>query len=102
MRVLNDKEKAARDKVNEMIASYNAELEALTKNNPDDNDPTMIEGETSTGYCVQMMVEPSEVVPILLKYNYATYAILGQEWPIEMWNEIGRKFGLDTVLSVDL
>ena len=102
MKLLNEKEKAALETIKKAIADYEAELEAIMKTDCDDNDPIMLEGDTSTGYCVQLMVEPREVVPTLLKYDYPTFAVLGDDFPQEMWDELGRKFGLESVFSVDL
>lgn len=102
MRVLNEEDKSARDKVKKMIEDYRSELESYAKAGEDDNDPVLLEGETSTGYCVQLFVDPREIVPILLKYDYPTYSVLDEDYPEGMWEDLGRKFGLDSIISVDL
>ena len=87
--------------VNEAIKEEYERLEEIAKSDNED-DPIMIEGETVTGYCCQMAVAPSEVAKIALEYNYPVWHILGQDYPDGMWEDLGRKFGLATVCSIDL
>ena len=87
--------------VNDAIMVEFKRLEEIAKSDNED-DPIMIEGETSTGYYCQMMVAPREVAKIILEYNYPVWHILGQDYPDSMWEDLGRKFGLATVCSIDL
>ena len=48
------------------------------------------------------MVDPQDVAKIALEYNYPVWHILQQDYPDGMWEELGRKFGLETVCSMDL
>ena len=48
------------------------------------------------------MVDPKNVAKVLLRYDYATWRVLEEDAPDEMWEELGREFGLKTVCSVDL
>ena len=97
-----EKEKlsAAVDVVNAAIRKYREELEKLV--NGEENEPILIEGETSTGFYCQMMVDPKHVAKIILSYDYPILRILGEEAPDEMWEELGQKFGLEVVSSFDL
>lgn len=62
----------------------------------------MIEGETTADYYRQLMVNPQEVAKIFVDYDYALYRILSEDAPDAMWEDLGRKFGLEHVYSVDL
>jgi len=68
----------------------------------DDQSPIMLEGETSTGYYCQMMVDPKDVAEVFLKYDYPVWRTLEEDVPQEMWDELARIYGLETVSSVDL
>lgn len=68
----------------------------------EENDPVMVEGETQAGYCCQIMVDPKEVAKIFLDYQYPVWDVLEEDAPLEMWDDLARKFGLSTVSSVDL
>ena len=48
------------------------------------------------------MVGPKDVAKILLEYDYPVWRVLEEEAPDEMWGDLGRKFGLEHVCSVDL
>ena len=48
------------------------------------------------------MVDPSVVAKTMFRYDYPTCKLLGQEAPVEMWEDLGCEFGLKTVYSVDL
>lgn len=87
-------------KVNEAIEKERKRLEEIAKT--EEGDPILLEGETTAGYFCQMMVDPKDVAKIALEYNYPVWHILKQDYPEEMWEELGRKFGLATVCSVDL
>lgn len=93
----------AREIINQKISDERTKLEALTLLKPDATpDPILIEGETEIGYYCQMMVNPCDCAPILLKHDYPIYKVLQEDFPEEMWEELGRKFGIKTVTSVDL
>lgn len=64
--------------------------------------PILLEGETSTGHYCQMMVDPKDVARIFLNYDYHIYHLLLDDAPNEMWEELGRFYGLETVSGVDL
>lgn len=87
-------------KVNEAIEGERKRLEEIAKT--EEGDPILLEGETTAGYYCQMMVDPKDVAKIALDYNYPVWHILKQDYPEEMWEELGRKFGLAIVCSVDL
>lgn len=86
--------------VNEAIAAEHKRLEILAKT--EENDPILVEGETSAGYYCQMMVDPKDVASIMLDYNYPVWRVLEEDAPDNMWEELGYKFGLAHVCSVDL
>ena len=65
-------------------------------------DPILIEGETTAGYFCHLMVDPKDVAKIALEYNYPVWHILEHDYPDGMWEDLGRKFGLATVCSIDL
>lgn len=93
----------ARDIINQKISDERTKLEAFTLLKPDATpNPILIEGETEMGYYCQMMVDPRDCAPILLKHDYPIYKVLQEEYPDEMWEELGRKFGIKTVTCVDL
>lgn len=62
----------------------------------------MLEGSTEKGYSCYMMVDPKDVARIFLEYNYPVWSILEEESPIELWDDLARFYGLETVNSVDL
>lgn len=101
MRKLDKKQSEAVDTVNQAISEYRASLEAIISAN-DDDDPILIEGNTTAGYQCQLFVNAKEVAKIILEYDYPTSRILGQEAPQEMWDDLGRHFGLSEVYSFDL
>lgn len=86
--------------VNKAIATETERLKIVATG--DEQDPVLIEGETETGYYCQLMVDPKNVAKVLLRYDYATWRVLEEDAPNEMWEELGREFGLKTVCSVDL
>ena len=96
----NDKLDSAVNLVNEAIMAEYKRLEEIAKS--EEGDPIMIEGETTAGYFCQMMVDPKDVAKIALEYNYPVWHILKEDYTDGMWEDLGRKFGLATVCSIDL
>lgn len=86
--------------VNEAIVAEYKHLEEVLKT--EENEPIMIEGETTAGYYCQLMVDPKDVAKIMLDYNYPVWRVLEEDAPDSMWEELGYKFGLARVCSVDL
>lgn len=86
--------------VNKAINERTIKLQAYTQ--IEENDPVMLEGETTKGYYCQMMVNPKDVARIMLDYDYPMYDILGEEAPTGMWDDIAAHFGLGSVVSVDI
>lgn len=86
--------------VQKEIRDLRAKYESVTKT--EEQDPIIVEGETSAGYFCQLMVDPQEVAKIFVDYDYALYRVLGEDAPDAMWEDLGRKFGLEHVCSVDL
>ena len=86
--------------VNEAITAEYKRLDEIAKT--EEGDPIMIEGETTAGYGCHMMVDPKDVAKIALEYNYPVWHILQQDYPDGMWEDLGRKFGLAVVYSMDL
>ena len=102
MRKLSTEEKKAQETINLAISDYRTGIEAITLVDSDDLDPIMIEGETSAGYQCQLFVSAKEVALIVLKYDYPVFAVLEEEPPQAMWDELAGHFGLASVLSFDL
>ena len=96
----NEKLAEAVKLVNDAIMAEYKRLEKIAKTEEDD--PILIEGETTAGYFCHLMVDPQDVAKIALEYNYPVWHILQQDYPDGMWEELGRKFGLETVCSMDL
>jgi hypothetical protein len=48
------------------------------------------------------MVNLKEVAKIVLEYNYPVWHILQQDFPDGMREDLGQKFDLATVCSIDL
>ena len=96
----NDNLNSAVSLVNGAIIAEYKRLEEISKT--DEGDPILIEGETTAGYFCQLMVDPKEVAKIALEYNYPVWHILKGDYPDAMWEDLGRKFGLATVCSIDL
>ena len=70
--------------------------------NSEENDPVMLEGETSTGYYAQMLVGSAKAAKIMLDYQYPLYKVLQEDAPQGMWDELARMTGLYSVCTVDL
>ena len=86
--------------VQKEISNLRAKYESIAKE--DGQDPIMIEGETIAGYAYQLLVDPKEVARILVDYDYALYRALREEAPYDMWEDLGRKFGIKYVCAVDM
>lgn len=93
---LNDAVAVVQKEIRDLRAKY----ETIAK--AEEQDPIMVEGETTTGYYCQLMVDPRDVAKIFADYDYALYRVLGEDAPDVMWEDLGRKFGLEHVCSVDL
>lgn len=96
----NDELSKARRIIEEEIRSVTAELEAVAKG--EEQDPILVDGDTTTGYYCHLMVDPADAAKIMLEYDWPIYKVTGMEAPQEMWDALARKFGLDAVSSVDL
>ena len=70
--------------------------------NADEQDPVLVEGETSEGYICHLMVDPKDAARIMLEYNYPVWNILMEDAPDAMWCDLAKKFGVETVSGVDL
>ena len=91
------------DAVRIVKAAIDAEETRLKKlANETEGDPVMLEGETSARFNVQMMVEPSIVAKIMLKYEYPVYKVLEEDAPQAMWDEMAEMVGLGEVYGVDI
>ena len=86
--------------VNDAIMDEFKRIEEIAKT--EEGDPILIEGETTAGYFCHLMVDPKDVAKIALEYNYPVWLILEHDYPDGMWEDLGRKFGLATVCSIDL
>ena len=86
--------------VQKEIRDLRAKYETIAKT--EEQDPIMVEGETTAGYYCQLMVNPQEAAKIFVDYDYALYRVLGEDAPDAMREDLGRKFGLEHVCSVDL
>ncbi len=96
----DEKLSAAVKLVNEAIAAEYKRLESLAKT--EENDPILVEGETSAGYYCHLMVDPKDAAKIMLEYDYPVWHVLEEDAPDAMWEDLGRKFGLESVCSVDV
>ena len=96
----NEKLVSAVKSVNEAIRAERQRLEEIART--EEGEPILVEGETTTGYYCQLMVDPKDVAKILLEYDYPVWRVLEEDASDAMWDDLGRKFGLKTVCSVDL
>lgn len=100
--------KGAREKaVSEAVHLVNAEIEAARKRlegiaQAEEASLILVEGETSAGYYAQVMVNPSKIAKIMLKYGYHLWDTLEQEAPEDMWPDIAEMVGLESVSGVDI
>ena len=95
-----EKLSAAVKLVNEAISAEYDRVKALA--DTEEGEPIMIEGETTTGHFCRMLVDPKDVAKLALEYNYPVWKVLEEDFPDDMWRELGRKFGLETVCAMDL
>ena len=96
----DDKLEQAVTLVNDTIRAERKSLEDIAR--VDEHDPIMVEGETLAGYYCQLMVDPKDAAKIMLEYDYPVWRVLGEDAPDAMWEDLGRKFGLESVCSVDI
>ena len=87
--------------VNDAITKETKRLQDILDGD-DEQSPVVVEGETFENYYCQLMVNPKEVAKIMLRHDYPTWRILGEDAPVEMWEDMGRKFGIKAVSGVDL
>ena len=67
-----------------------------------DQDSVALEGLTEKGFNCSIMVDPKDVAEIFLIWNYATYSVLGEDAPDDMWAEIGELYGIRTAIGVEI
>lgn len=84
------------------LAIHSMETQLIKTANQDDQGPVMLEGTTTHGFPVTMMIDPKIPAKVMLEYNYPTYSILEEDAPQEMWDELARIVGLGNVLEVDM
>lgn len=100
--------KETREKaVSEAVHLINVEIEAVRKRLADiscteNANSILVEGETSTGYDAHIMVDPSKIAKIMLRYDYHFWHTLDEEAPDNMWLDIAGMVGLESVFSVDI
>lgn len=100
--------KETREKsVSEAVHLVQVEIEAVRKRLEDiacteKADSILVEGETSTGYDVHIMADPSKIAKIMLRYDYHFWYILDEEVSDDMWLDIAGMVGLEHVSSVDI
>lgn len=87
--------------VQKEICKWREKYESVANENGQDH-PIMVEDKITAGYLCQLMMNPQEVAKIFVDYNYALYRVLGEDAPDAMSEDLGRKFGLGHVCSVDL
>ena len=98
----NTNKKDAVECVRKQIDDYRARLKEILSKTDEELEPVMVDGETSKGYYVQTMINPKIPARIMLDYDYPIFAVLGDDAPDAMWNEMALELGLETVTSVDL
>lgn len=86
--------------VNAAIAKERERLKKIAAT--EEADPVLVEGETSTGYCCHIQVNPKEVAAIALRHDWPVWVVLGEDFPDAMWAEFANHFGLGAVDHVDL
>lgn len=94
-------EKEALKTIQQKISDYRTKLEDIA-NGTTELDPVLLDGETTTGYYCQLMIDPKTAASIMMKHDYPIYATLGEDAPDEMWRELADEYGLGSVSSVDL
>ncbi len=77
-------------------------MEAKYRNIVSTDEPVsiMLGGETSTGYYCQVQVDARNVVDVLLEYKYPLWHTLGEDAPLQMWDELASICGLEKVLDI--
>lgn len=96
----NEKLVSAVKSVNEVIRAERQRLEEIART--EEGEPILVEGETTAGYYCQLMVDPKDAAKIMLEYDYPVWRVLEEDAPDAMWEDLGRKFGLEHVCLVDL
>ena len=86
--------------VQKEIRKWREKYESVAKT--EEQNPIMVESETTAGYFCQLMVNPQEVAKIFIDYDYALYRVLSEDASDAMWEDLGRKLGLEHVCSVEL
>lgn len=86
--------------VQKKIREWHTKYESVVK--AEEQDPIMVEDETTASYFCQLMVDPKEAARIFVDYDYALYRVIGEDAPDAMWEDLSRKFGLESICSVDL
>lgn len=94
-------EAKALETIQQKISDYRTKLEAITISNAK-LDPIAITGMTHTGYYCQVTDTPKKAAEIMLRHDFPIYAILGEDAPDAMWQELADEYGLETVSAVDL
>lgn len=82
------------------IRKWHTKYESVVK--AEEQDPIMVEGKTLTGYYCQLITDPKDVAKILLEYDYPVWRVFDEDAPDTMWENLGRKFGLEHVYSAEL
>lgn len=83
--------------VQKEIRKWREKYESVANENGQDHS-IIVESKTTAGYFCQLIVNPQEVAKIFVDYDYALYRVLGKDAPDAMWEDLGRKFGLEHVL----
>ena len=96
----NEKLVSAVKSVNEATRAERQRLEEIART--EEGEPILVEGETTAGYYCQLMVDPKDAAKIMLEYDYPVWRVLEEDAPDAMWEDLGRKFGLEHVCLVDL
>ena len=96
----NEKLVSAVKSVNEATRAERQRLEEIART--EEGEPILVEGETTAGYYCQLMVDPKDAAKIMLEYDYPVWHVLEEDAPDAMWEDLGRKFGLEHVCLVDL
>ena len=86
--------------VNAAIKSAEDRLKRIA--NSEGAAPVEMEGITTEGFTVYLMIDPATVAKIMLDYRYSIYSVLWKDAPLAMWDAMARMVGLDAVSSVDL
>ena len=87
--------------VNDAITKETKRLQDILDGD-DEQSPVVVEGETFENYYCQLMASPKEVAKIMLRHDYPTWKVLGEDAPDGMWGDMGKKFGIKVVCGVDL